>query len=116
MKTSFIFYFDNSRKEFCRKYRFDLEFINNIEFEKCLDWTENSDDILEFIQEMNGLGTHEVNYDPNKDFYGFESGEVSPKNYIKVMECWRDFFLDHNIECGDIFEIIDDRSIVESVY
>lgn len=106
MKKSFVFNFENSNFNLSRTYKFNLEFSSAANLEAALDWAECTDDISDFVLEMEKYGSHEITYNPNEDFYGFESDEILPKNYIRVMENWKNFFVNHDIDCDDIVEII----------
>ena len=111
MKTMFTFTFDNPKKIYNRKYMFSINFENRPRHEKALDWLETSGDVLDFIKDMEKYGYHDVSFDPVKEFYGFCSDEISPKDYIKVMELWKDFFIEHDLDCDDIEEVIEDKQI-----
>lgn len=73
--------------------------------EKAYDLGCESDEFLEKTGELEEFGVHDFCTTGKYELVGFGSYEIEPKNWLPVVQKWRDWFIEQGVGCGDIEEM-----------
>lgn len=98
----FTFDFYNESTEIVTVYSFEI-YNKSTNNERILEEIDRGEcqAFDDFVVEMEGdFGVHDVSFHPDMVFHGFTTYEVDPKQYVTVIEAWRNFFISLGFDVG----------------